>query len=60
MIIKVYNSNQYVIMNKSDYTCLKHYYEEMMRIKFNKKINSFNVIYDLKNKLKQLKNNITK
>jgi uncharacterized protein YnzC (UPF0291/DUF896 family) len=55
MIVKVYNTNQYVILNKSDYTCLKHYYEEMMRIKFNKKLNSINVIDDLNNKLKQLK-----
>jgi len=55
MIIKMNNTNEYIHFNKSDYTCLKHYYEELMRIKFNRKINSMNTIDDLKQKLKQLR-----
>ena len=58
MIVKRYNSNEYVNINKSDYVSLQHYYEELMRTKFNKKLNSVNVINELKNKIKN--KNITK
>jgi hypothetical protein len=58
MIVKLYNSDEYVNINKSDYVSLQHYYEELMRIKFNKKLNSVNVIDELKNKIKN--KNITK
>jgi len=58
MIVKRYNTNEYVNINKSDYVSLQHYYEELMRIKFNKKLNSVNVIDELKNKIKN--KNITK
>jgi hypothetical protein len=53
MFIKVNNSNTYVFINKNKFTYLKHYYEEIMRIKFNKKINSINVIEELKCKIKR-------
>ena len=52
MFIKVNNTNQYVFVHKNKYVYLKDYYEEIMRIKFNKKINSINVIDELKCKLK--------
>ena len=58
MIVKRFNTNEYVNINKSDYVSLQHYYEELMRIKFNKKLNSVNVIDELKNKIKN--KNITK
>jgi len=53
MIIKM--NGEYIHFNKSDFTCLKHYYEELMRIKFGRKINSVNTIDELKHKLKQLR-----
>ena len=56
MFIKVNNKNTYVFINQNKYIHLKHYYEEIMRIKFNKKINSINVIDDLKTKIKQFRN----
>ena len=55
MFIKVSNTNQYVYIHKNKYIHLKHYYEEIMRIKFNKKINSINVIDELKSKVKSFK-----
>jgi hypothetical protein len=55
MFIKVNNSDKYVFINKNKYVYLKHYYEEIMRIKFNKKINSINVIDELKYKLKSFR-----
>lgn len=55
MIIKINNKNEYTIINKSDYICLKHYYEEIMRIKFNKKLNSTNIVDHLKDKIKEFK-----
>ena len=58
MIVKLHNSNEYKIINKNDYICLQHYYEEVIRIKFNKKLNSINIIDELKNKVKN--KNITK
>jgi hypothetical protein len=55
-MFKVNNTNTYVFIHKNKYIHEKHYYEEIMRIKFNKKINSINIIDELKNKLKQLRN----
>ena len=55
MFVKVNNTNKYVFINKNKYIHLKHYYEEIMRIKFNKKINSINVIDELKCKLKSFR-----
>ena len=55
MFIKVNNSDTYVFINKNKYVYLKHYYEEIMRIKFNKKINSINVIDEIKGKIKQFR-----
>jgi hypothetical protein len=58
MIVKLHNSDEYVNIKKSDYVSLQHYYEELMRIKFNKKLNSVNFIDELKSKIKN--KNITK
>jgi len=54
-MFKVNNTNKYVFIHKNKYVSLKHYYEEIMRIKFNKKINSVNVIDELKCKLKSFR-----
>lgn len=36
MIIKQHNTNQYVSIKKSDFPNHSHYYQEIMRIQFNK------------------------
>jgi hypothetical protein len=36
MIIKQHNTNQYVSINRSDFPNHSHYYQEIMRIQFNK------------------------
>jgi len=56
MIIKVYNSTEYVFIEKNKYIQIKNYYDEMIRIKFNKKHNVINEIENLRQKIKLLKN----
>jgi len=56
MFVKLNNANNYVFIDKNKYIHMKHYYEEIMRIKFNKKINSINVIDDIKTKIRQFRN----
>ena len=56
MIIKEFNSTTYVFIEKNKYIQLKYYYEEILRIKFNKKQHSSNPAEEIKSKLKQLKN----
>ncbi len=36
MIIKQHNTNKYVTIQKSDFPNHSHYYQEIMRIQFNK------------------------
>ncbi len=36
MIIKEYNTNNYIFIKKTDYYINNHYYEELIRIQFNK------------------------
>ncbi len=36
MIIKEYNTNNYIFISKSDYYLNYYYYEELIRIQFNK------------------------
>lgn len=36
MIIKEYNTNNYIFITKSNYYLNYHYYEELIRIQFNK------------------------
>jgi hypothetical protein len=36
MIIKEYNTNNYIYINKSNYYINNHFYEELIRIQFNK------------------------
>ena len=54
MIIKEFNSNKYIIINKNNYINVKHYYEELIKLKFNKKQHTPNIINSLKIKLKLL------
>jgi hypothetical protein len=51
MIIKEFNSNNYIFIDKNKYVNVKHYYEELIKIKFNKKQHSHNIISELKTKI---------
>jgi hypothetical protein len=52
MLVKEYNKNTYVKLNFNDFLNKKHFYEELIRIKFNKKILTTNTIDDIKSKMK--------
>lgn len=55
MIIKEYNKNTYVIIDKNNYVNAKNYYTNLLNIKFNKKQHSFNTIHEINSKLLQIK-----
>ena len=38
MLVKEYNKNTYVKLRFNDFLNKKHFYEELIRIKFNKKL----------------------
>jgi hypothetical protein len=52
MLFKEYNKDTFVILKIEDFLNKKHFYEELIRIKFNKKLLISNTIEDLKSKLK--------
>jgi hypothetical protein len=52
MLVKEYNKNTYIKLNFNDFLNKKHFYEELIRIKFNKKILTTNTIDDIKSKMK--------
>jgi hypothetical protein len=55
MIIKEFNKNTYVIIDKNNYVNIKNYYINLLNIKFNKKQHSINIINEIKSKLIQIK-----
>ena len=55
MIVKECNKNTYVKLNYNDFLNKKYFYEELIRIKFNKKLLTCNTIEDIKSKLKHTK-----
>ena len=52
MIIKLYNQNMYTVLDKKTYTNNKHYYEEILKLKFNKNYLNNNVVKDINLKIK--------
>ena len=52
MLVKEYNKNTYIKLNFNDFLNKKHFYEELIRIKFNKKLSICNTIDDIKSKMK--------
>jgi hypothetical protein len=52
MLVKEYNKNTYIKINIQDFLNKKHFYEELLRIKFNKKLSMTNTIEDIKSKMK--------
>ena len=51
MIIKKHNTNEYVSIQKSDFSNYSHYYQEIMRIQFNRIQNYQNPIELIQAKL---------
>ena len=58
MLIKVYNTNQYIFLDKAKFPCERHFYDELMRIQFNKTQVSANTVDALKQSLKKTENEV--
>lgn len=52
MLVKEHNKNSYIVVTINEYLNKKNFYEELLRIKFNKKIVTNNIIEETKYKLK--------
>jgi hypothetical protein len=52
MLVKEYNKNTYTQIKYNDFLNKKYFYEELIRIKFNKKLLITNTIDDIKSKMK--------
>jgi hypothetical protein len=57
MFIKEYNTNRYVFVKYDDFACKRNFYDEMMRIQYNKVYTHPNEIETLERILKQPKKN---
>ena len=53
MLVKEYNKNTYTQIKFNDFLNKKYFYEELIRIKFNKKLLITNTIDDIKSKMKK-------
>jgi hypothetical protein len=56
MIVKEYNTNNYINIVKSNYYLDNHYYEELIRIQFNKYKFKENTKENILNKIQQKSN----
>jgi hypothetical protein len=52
MLVKKFNSNEYVYISKNKFSNHSHYYQEIMRIMFNRVQSHNNIIEELQSKLK--------
>lgn len=57
MFIKEYNSNHYVFLKQDDYACKKNFYDELIRIQYNKVYTHPNTIESLEQLLQKNKLN---
>jgi hypothetical protein len=59
MIIKLYNENSYIFINKNKYVNSKNYYEEILKLKFNKTQLNNNIVDEINLKIqKYIKNKV--
>jgi hypothetical protein len=59
MIFKKYNETNYIFIDKNNYVNKKHYYEELIKLKFNKSYLTNNIIDELNSKIKKhIKNKV--
>lgn len=55
----MYNENSYIVIDKNNYVNKKHYYEELIKVKFNKTYLTNNTIDELNSKIKKyIKNKV--
>jgi len=54
MLVKEYNKNTYVKLNFNYFINKKYFFQELIRIKFNKKLLTCNIIDDIKSKIKHI------
>lgn len=60
MFIKEYNSNRYIFLKYDDYPCKRNFYDEMIRIQYNKVYTYPNTLEVLDRILKDSPKQITK
>jgi hypothetical protein len=60
MFVKEYNSNHYVFLKTDEYACKRNYYDELIRIQYNKVYTYPNTIDLLEQTLKQSVKQINK
>jgi len=53
MFVKEYNKNTYIFLNPANFLNKKYFYEEFIRIKFNKKLLICNTVEEITTKLKK-------
>jgi|LauGreSuBDMM15SN_2_FD.fasta_scaffold01157_5 hypothetical protein len=53
MWIKEYNTGKYIQLDRSTFVSHKHFYQELMRIKYNYIITSPNTLEEVKDRLQQ-------
>jgi hypothetical protein len=60
MFIKEHNSNRYIFLKYDDYACKRFFYDEMIRIQYNKIYAYPNTLDELERILKDTPKQITK
>jgi hypothetical protein len=60
MFVKEYNSNHYVFIKQDDFACKKNFYDELIRIQYNKVYTYPNTVEILEETLKQSTKQIQK
>lgn len=60
MFIKEYNSNRYIFLKYDDYACKRFFYDEIIRIQYNKVYSHPNTIDELSRFLKGASKQVTK
>lgn len=60
MFIKEHNSNRYIFLKYDDYACKRFFYDEMIRIQYNKVYSHPNTVDELDRILKDTPKQITK
>ena len=60
MFVKEHNSNRYIFLKYDDYSCKRFFYDEMIRIQYNKVYAYPNTIDELERILKDTPKQITK
>jgi hypothetical protein len=60
MFVKEYNSNRYIFLNYDDFACKRNYFDEMIRIQYNKVYTYPNELEELERILNQSKKQINK